>query len=197
MSFLVTRQQTLENPFGPPRKVKELHEKRAAPMGYDYLGHIAGLLVSYLGRIVWPQGAGLFGSHAAGFARLPWGRIVWSQGARLFESHAAGFARLPFGRIACPKVQDYSGLMPQDLLSPMGQERLAPRCSHRPPRAQDIRGAEGQNRTRTRPRSGRASARSTGLHPSRGGGFLANERHHGVEPRPLVRPPKPQSGVHG
>ena len=103
MSFLVTRQQTLENPFGPPRKVKELHEKRAAPMGYDYLGHIAGLLVSYLGRIVWPQGAGLFGSHAAGFARLP------------------------FGRIACPKVQDYSGLMPQDLLSPMGQERLAPK----------------------------------------------------------------------
>jgi hypothetical protein len=53
------------------------------------------------------------------------------------------------------------------------------------------------NRTRTRPRSGRAIARSTGLHPSRGGGFLANERHHGVEPRPLVRPPKPQSGVHG
>ena len=26
-----------------------------------------------------------------------------------------------------PKVQDYSGLMPQDLLSPMGQERLAPK----------------------------------------------------------------------
>ena len=120
MSFLVTRQRTLENPFGPPRKVKELHEKRAAPMGYDYLGPIAGLLVSHLGRIVWPQ------------------------------------------------VQDYLDPMPQDLLV-----------------------------SRTRPRSGRASARSTGLHPSRGGGFLANERHHGVEPRPLVRPPKPQSSVHG
>ena len=63
---------------------------------------------------------------------------------------------------------------------------------HRPPRAQDIRGAEGQNRTRTRPRSGRASARSTGLHPSRGGeGFWQMSGTMGSSPAHWCGRPSP------
>jgi len=109
-------------------------------MGYDYLGPIAGLLVSHLGRIVWPQGAGLFGSHAAGFARLPWGRIVWSQGVKLFGSHEAGFARLHRAGSSGPKVQDYLGPMPQDLRVSHGAGSSGPKVlDFSSPMPQDLR----------------------------------------------------------
>ena len=125
--------ELLENPFRPPGKVKELHEKRAAP-----------------------NGAGLFGRHAAGLARLPRGRIIWSQGGGLFGSMSQGFAS-PIWAGACgPKVPNYSVRCRRICASATGQERVAPKYRiSRVPCRRICASATGQERVAPRCRISR------------------------------------------
>jgi hypothetical protein len=121
-------------------------------------------------------GAGLYGlSRRGSWLVAPHGQDVWS----CPRAHAAAFWPRPIG---------YPGPWRRIVRRPRVASRaligrILFRCAQ--PRTRNLvlqsECAEGQNRTRTRPRTVPASARSSGLHPPVGGGFgrlLANEHGH-------------------